>query len=247
MESGVSANRKWRKRKSLKGKTKKGISEREPSGHDRSPVESLSHEVETPPLKPAEKGMFTATFNQVLGTFVFWCARVQCESFRHPHRRFKVVKLLWNFQFQGISGILQWEQFHGTLPQVAAWRDKAAIVKELIDDISLSSNTCRRARDAPQLVIGKTKAGDHLLCIGKRWLAGNPWAQAFLTTGEQAGVMLQHCTSNFKAATSLVGTASPKGQGPFDQIWGRRHHKGARMWCECLIRIRQNRMYVNFR
>lgn len=66
--------------------------------------------VETPPLKPGEKGMFTATFNQ------------------------------------------------------------AAIVKELIDDISLSSNTCRRARDAPQLVIGKTKA--------------------FLTTGEQAKDLL---------------------------------------------------------
>eukprot|EP00434_Breviolum_minutum_P046028 symbB.v1.2.041417.t1/scaffold8179.1/size7413/1 len=60
--------------------------------------------VETPPLKPGEKGMFTATFNQ------------------------------------------------------------AAIVKELIDDISLSSNTCRRARDAPQL--------------------------AFLTTGEQAKDLL---------------------------------------------------------
>ena len=98
------------------------------SGHDRSPVESLSHEVETPSLKPGDKGMFTATFNQVLGTgYVFRFARMQCEYLRHPHKRFKLVKLLWNFrEFQAFCTMRtlgSWDHnkdfpSHGTLPQL---------------------------------------------------------------------------------------------------------------------------------
>ena len=114
-----------------------------------------SAEVETPSLKPGDKGMFTATFNQVLGTgYVFRFARMQCEYLRHPHKRFKLVKLLWNFrEFQAFCneniGILRSQQgFSIPWHFITAW-DKAAIVKELKGEV----------------VIGNTKAGH---CIGKR-------------------------------------------------------------------------------